>query len=117
MRKTEQKKFHKILSEMRGTLLANAQRAVTGDIHVDPDDSADEIDSASSDSNLAFIGRLRERERVLIQKIDGALLRIDEGTYGRCTLCEEDIGLKRLRARPVATLCIDCKSQEEKRER
>ena len=102
---------------MRGTLLANAQRAVTGDIHVDPDDYADEIDSASSDSNLAFIGRLRERERVLIQKIDSALLRIDEGTYGCCTQCEEDIGLKRLRARPVATLCLDCKSQEEKRER
>ena len=117
MRKTEQKKFQKMLLSQKDSLVAAAQRAVAGDIHLDPDDFPDEIDSASSDSNLAFIGRLRERERALIQKIDQALGRIDEGTYGQCVLCEEDIGLKRLKARPVATLCIDCKSQQEKLER
>ena len=117
MRKTDQKKFHKILVDMKDGLVANAQRAVAGDVHLDPDDFPDEIDSASSDANLAFIGRLRERERALIQKIDQALGRIGEGSYGRCVLCEEDIGLKRLKARPVATLCIDCKSQQEKLER
>ena len=67
------------------------------------------------DANFA-VGRLRERERVLLQKIDAALAKIEAGTYGKCLSCGEDIGLKRLQARPVATLCIDCKSQQEKRE-
>jgi DnaK suppressor protein len=114
--KRAQKKFKKILDEMRGELIANARKAVTGDIHLDPDDFPDEIDSASSESGLAFIGRLRERERILVQKIDLALAKIDEGDYGTCTSCGEDIGLKRLEARPVAELCIDCKSQQEKLE-
>ena len=117
MRKTELNRFKKLLNEMREGLAENAQRAVSGDMQLDPDDFPDEIDSASSDASLAFIGRLREREHVLLQKIDEALLRIEEGEYGRCTMCEEDIGIKRLQARPVATLCIDCKSQQEKLER
>ena len=117
MRKSDQKKFVKILNEQRSELLHNARRAMTGDIHLDPDDFPDEIDSASSESGLAFIGRLRERERQLIQKIDMALEKIDEGTYGTCMMCGEDIGVARLRARPVADLCIDCKSQQERLER
>ncbi len=116
MRKTDQKKFIKFLTENRVRLLENAKRAVAGDIYLDPDDFSDEIDSASSESGLAFVGRLRERERVLLQKIDAALAKIEAGTYGNCLSCGEDIGLKRLQARPVATLCIDCKSQQEKLE-
>jgi DnaK suppressor protein len=116
VRKRELKKFEKILDEMKRQLLDNARKALTGDIHLDPDDFPDEIDTASSESGLAFIGRLRERERVLLQKIDDALERIEDGTYGVCSSCEEEIGLKRLQARPVATLCIDCKSQQEKLE-
>ena len=116
MRKRDLKKFEKILHDMRSRLVNNAKKALTGDIHLDPDDFPDEIDTASSESGLAFIGRLRERERVLIQKIESALERIREGEYGECTSCGEDIGLKRLEARPVATLCIDCKSQQEKLE-
>jgi DnaK suppressor protein len=117
VRKTEQKKFIKILDEAKQQLLTNARRAMTGDIHLDPDDFADEIDSASSESGLAFIGRLRERERQLIQKIDLSLQKIDEGTYGTCMMCGEDIAKPRLMARPVADLCIDCKSQQERLER
>ena len=116
MNKRSQKKFKKILDEMREELILNARKAVSGDIHLDPDDFPDEIDSASSESGLAFIGRLRERERILVQKIDRALAKIEEGMYGTCTSCGEDIGLKRLEARPVAELCIDCKSQQEKLE-
>ena len=116
MRKTEQKKFIKDLVATKEKLLANAKRALSGDVHLDPDDFPDEIDSASSESGLAFVGRLRERERMLIQKIDAALAKIDAGTFGTCISCGEDIGIKRLRARPVADLCIDCKSQQEKRE-
>ena len=74
------------------------------------------IMTISSESGLAFVGRLRERERMLIQKIDAALAKIDAGTFGTCISCGEDIRIKRLRARPVADLCIDCKSQQEKRE-
>ncbi len=117
MRKNDQKKFLKNLNEARQGLLDNARRAMSGDIHLDPDDFADEIDSASSESGLAFIGRLRERERQLIQKIDLSIRKIENGTYGTCIMCEEDIGMQRLRARPVADLCIDCKSQQERLER
>ena len=114
VRKTEQKKFLKALQESKQKLIENARRAVSGDVHLDPDDFSDEIDTASSESGLAFIGRLRERERVLLQKIDIALQKINAGTYGICISCEEDIGMQRLLARPVADLCIDCKSQQER---
>ena len=117
MRKTDQKRFIKLLNEQRSELLTNARRAVSGDIHLDPDDFPAEIDSASSESGLAFIGRLRERERQLIQKIDAALAKIEEGEYGICRVCGEDIGINRLKARPVADMCIDCKSQQERLER
>jgi DnaK suppressor protein len=116
VKKTDQKKFKKALQQMRSEMLENARRAIAGDIHLDPDDFPDEIDSASSESGLAFLGRLRERERVLLQKIDAALEKIEQGTFGTCLSCGEDIGTKRLEARPVAELCIDCKSQQEKLE-
>lgn len=116
MKKTDQKKFQKMLMEQREKLIANARRAVQGDIHLDPDDFSDEIDSASSESGLAFVGRLRERERALLQKIEASLAKIEAGTFGTCISCGEDIGLKRLEARPVASLCIDCKAQQEKLE-
>ncbi len=116
MKKSDQKKFLKVLQENRQKLIENAKRAMSGDVHLDPNDFPDEIDTASSESGLAFIGRLRERERVLIQKIDSALQKIEDGTYGVCASCEEDIGLERLMARPVADLCIDCKSQQERLE-
>ena len=116
MKKSEQKKFLKVLNENRSKLIEKARRAMTGDIHLDPNDFPDEIDTASSESGLAFIGRLRERERVLIQKIDIALQKIEDGTYGVCASCDEDIGIQRLMARPVADLCIDCKSQQERLE-
>jgi DnaK suppressor protein len=116
VRKRDLKKFEKILHEMRRQVLENARKALSGDVHLDPDDFPDEIDTASSESGLAFIGRLRERERVLLQKIEDALRRIEDGSYGICSSCEEEIALKRLEARPVATLCIDCKNQQEKLE-
>ena len=117
MRKRDQERFRKALAEQREQLLGNAKRAVSGDIHLDPDDFPDEIDTASSEMNLAFTGRLRERERGLLTKINQALEKIQEGIYGQCESCEEEIGLKRLEARPVDELCIDCKGEQEKLER
>lgn len=116
MRKSDQRKFIKSLNATKEKLVANAKKAMTGDVHLDPDDFADEIDSASSESGVAFVGRLRERERALLEKIEASLAKIEAGTFGTCISCGEDIGLKRLQARPVADLCIDCKSEQEKRE-
>lgn len=117
MRKRDQQRFKKILTDMREQLLRNAERALSGDVHLDPDDFPDELDTASSEANLAFTGRLRERERGLIAKIDAALQKIEDGVYGQCEMCEEEIDVKRLEARPVAELCIDCKAEQEKLER
>jgi DnaK suppressor protein len=117
VRKRDLDKFRRILVEQRDQLLGNAKKAVTGEIHLDPDDFPDEIDAASSEINLAFQGRLRERERGLLAKIEGALQKMEQGVYGECESCGEEIGLKRLEARPVAELCIDCKSEQEKLER
>ena len=117
MNKRDLQKFKKLLQEQREEILGNARRALSGDIHVDPDDFPDEIDTASSEVNLQFTGRLREREQGLLSKIDAALEKIDAGEYGECRSCGEDIGVKRLRARPVAELCIECKSEQEKLER
>ena len=101
----------------RDLIVGNAKRALSGDIHVDPDDFPDEMDTASSEVNLQFTGRLREREQGLLSKIDAALEKIDRGSYGECVNCGEDIGFARLRARPVAELCIECKAEEENLER
>ena len=117
MNKRELTKFRKLLLAQRDELVGNAKRALSGDIHVDPDDFPDEMDTASSEVNLQFTGRLREREQGLLAKIESALEKIEQGEYGECMSCGEDIGIKRLRARPVAELCIDCKSEQEKLER
>jgi DnaK suppressor protein len=110
-------KFKKVLEQQRDELMGNAQKTLSGEIHLDPDDFPDEIDAASSEMNLAFQGRLRERERGLIGKIEQALQKIADGVYGECESCGEQISVKRIAARPVAELCIDCKAEQEARER
>lgn len=117
MNKRDLQKFRKLLLEQREQIVGNAKKALSGDIHVDPDDFPDEMDIASSEVSLQFAGRLREREQGLLSKIDAALAKIDQGEYGDCVMCGEAIGLARLRARPVAELCIECKSEQEKLER
>jgi DnaK suppressor protein len=117
LRKRDLDKFRKLLITQRELLIENARRALAGDIHLDPDDFPDEMDAASSEINLAFLGRLRERERGLITKIDQALAKIESNEFGLCESCGEEVGIKRLEARPVAELCIDCKSEQERLER
>ncbi len=117
MRKRELDRLRKLLEGQREQLVGNAKRALTGDIHLDPDDFPDEMDAASSEISLAFTGRLRERERHLLAKVDQALAKIEAGEYGLCESCGEEIGTKRLEARPVAELCIDCKAEQERLER
>jgi DnaK suppressor protein len=117
LNKRDLERFKKVLLEQRDQLYGNQKKALGGEIHLDPDDFPDEIDTASSEINLQFTGRLREREQGLLAKIEAALEKIDDGEFGNCVTCGEDIGIKRLRARPVAELCIDCKAEQEKLER
>ena len=89
MNKRDLTRFRKLLLEQREQLQGNAKRTLSGDIHVDPDDFPDEMDIASSEVNLQFAGRLREREQGLLSKIDAALQKIDDGEYGECISCGE----------------------------
>ena len=116
MNKRDLARLKKLLTQQSEDIVGNARKSLSGDIHVDPDDFPDEMDTASSEVSMQFTGRLREREQGLLSKIEAALAKIEEGTYGECQLCGEDIGVKRLRARPVAELCIECKSEQEKLE-
>ena len=77
----------------------------------------DLADRASSETDRALELRTRDRERKLISKIDAALRRIEEGSYGYCEITGEPIGLKRLEARPVATMTVDAQEQHERREK
>ncbi len=77
----------------------------------------DPTDRATLETDRNFMLRIRDRERKLISKIKEALERIEDGTYGLCEACGEPIGEKRLMARPVTTLCIECKARQEKQER
>jgi len=77
----------------------------------------DPNDRATIESGRSFELRIRDRERKLVSKIEDAIARIDDGSYGICEDCGEEIGLKRLEARPVTMLCIDCKTVQETREK
>ena len=76
----------------------------------------DVSDQATAEADQHFAMRIRERERKLIKKIDEALSRIAAGTYGICEVCGEEIPFPRLKARPVTTLCIECKTRQEEQE-
>ena len=78
---------------------------------------ADPNDRATQESDMALELRNRDRERKLIKKISETIAKIDSGDYGYCDACGIEIGLDRLQARPTASLCIDCKTLEEIRER
>ena len=77
---------------------------------------ADPADRATAEADRAFTLRIRDRERRLIRKIQSALQRIDDGTYGICDECGEEISIPRLKARPVTRLCINCKAKQEEDE-
>lgn len=79
--------------------------------------ASDVLDRASFETQQGFMLRIRDRESRLLGKIRLALTRIEEGEFGLCEMCGEPIGTARLKARPVATLCIACKTRRERRER
>jgi len=108
--------FRKMLEEMKRDLSQDIDRTV----HTMQDEAtifADPNDRASQESDMSLELRNRDRERKLIKKIDETIARIDKDDYGYCENCGIEIGLKRLEARPTATLCIDCKTLDELREK
>jgi DnaK suppressor protein len=110
------KRFKKTLEDSRKAILENARKTMEEESNFDTDDLPDEIDQASSEYAQSMTFRLRDREKFLLKKIDKALARIEDGSFGICERCEEPINLKRLEARPVTTLCIRCKEEQEKKE-
>ena len=115
MNKTQLKKFKKIFEEQKHKNVYN-DRVIRDDFNVNSDDRYDEVDQATSDAEQSMRMRLRNRERLYLKKIDEALARIEEGIFGLCECCEEPIEMRRLEARPTATLCVSCKEEEERRE-
>lgn len=108
--------FRKILLAWRHSLMEEVDRTV----HHMQDEAAnfpDPNDRATQESEFSLELRTRDRERKLIKKIDEALTRLEEHAYGYCEACGVEIGIRRLEARPTATLCIDCKTLDEIRER
>jgi len=113
----EQRELYRqlLLDEMKG-LLSEADKTV----HEMADDAAhfpDPTDRATQESDRTFELRIRDRERKLVNKIKEALERLDDGTFGICEECGEEIGEGRLKARPVTTLCINCKMEAEEKEK
>lgn len=108
--------FRSILESWKSELMREVDRTV----HHMQDDAAnfpDPNDRATQESEFGLELRTRDRERKLIKKIDESLASLDTGEYGFCESCGIDIGLRRLEARPTATLCIDCKTLDEIREK
>jgi DnaK suppressor protein len=104
--------FKALLNEQLKELMEEAAKTVT-DMTITEGEFPDPTDRASWESDRNFLLRIRERERKLITKIREALERIEEGTFGICERCGEPISEKRLEARPVTTLCIKCKQEQE----
>ena len=117
LKKKDLKRFSDILLAKKKEILRNAQRTLNEDMTLDSDDLPDEMDLASSEYLHSFTFRLRGREKVFLQKIDHALEKIKEGTFGVCEQCGEPISMKRLEARLETTLCIRCKEDQERIEK
>jgi DnaK suppressor protein len=108
--------YRGVLQEEMRSLLEEAGKTVS-EMTADTTNFPDPNDRATQESDRNFELRIRDRERKLINKIKEALARIDDGTFGTCEVCGEEISEGRLRARPVTTLCIDCKIEEEQKEK
>ena len=117
MRKRDIEEIRKKLEAERNRILNNARKTMDDITNPNLDDLNDEGDIASSEADQTLSLRLRDREAMLLSKIDKTLKRIYEGTFGICERCGEDIQIQRLKARPVATLCIRCKEEQEKIEK
>lgn len=116
MNKRQQKYFRAKLLAWKEEIL-RSNRETLQHLQDESEKHADIADRATSETDRALELRTRDRQRKLIAKIDEALIRIEEGSYGYCEETGEPIGLKRLDARPIATLSVEAQEQHERRER
>lgn len=107
----------KKLLKQRQELLTEAEHTLNNKISTEKESFPDPTDQAVAELDNNFVLRLRGREQKLLKKIDEAISRIDGGTYGVCEECGGQISVKRLEARPVTTLCIECKTAQEEAEK
>ena len=112
MKKKDLEFFKELLSQRLEDLLSQADDTVSG-MTAQKENFPDPTDRASLEAERNFMLRIRDRESKLIKKIKKALERLDSGSFGICESCGEDIAIKRLKARPVTSQCIECKSKEE----
>lgn len=117
MKKKDLARFAERLKDDKSRILNHTEKSRQEDLTLSTDDLADEVDLASSELNQSLSLRLRDRDRAMLLKIETALAKINEGTFGICETCEEPIEPKRLEVRPIAELCIRCKEAEERIER
>jgi len=112
MKKKDIKFFEDLLRDRLQELLSQADDTVSG-MTEQKENFPDPTDRATLESDRNFMLRIRDREHKLIKKIKKALERIENGTFGICESCGEEISIERLKARPVTTQCIECKTKEE----
>lgn len=116
MNKKQQAHFDTVLKAWKTELEDEIDKTIH-QMMGDPAVEADPNDRASRETDISLELRSRDREGKLIKKINEALDRLEQGEYGYCETCGEDIGVSRLEARPTADLCIDCKTLDEIREK
>ena len=116
MKKDKLEEFRQLLQEQMDQLLREADKTVS-EMTDEKTNFPDPTDRASLESDRNFELRIRDRERKLISKIREAIERIEAGDFGECEDCGDQIGEARLKARPVTTLCIECKTEQERQEK
>ena len=107
--------FKILLSQRLGELLTEAKKTASGRT-LPQNEFPDFVDQASMETDNGFAFRIEERQSILIRKIKDTLMRLEDGTFGICEECGEEISDQRLEARPIATLCIRCKQKQEAEE-
>jgi len=116
MKQEDLEYFKKLLTDQLEELLHHADDTVSG-MTEQKEAFPDPTDRATLEADRNFLLRIRDREHKLIKKIKKTLERFEDGSFGVCDKCGEDINLERMKARPVTTQCIDCKTMEEAKER
>jgi DnaK suppressor protein len=112
----QREQLREVLEGERRRLLRNAQDGLAFSMNRERNIGRDSIDESMEEELFSTELRLRDREKFLLGKINGAITRLQEGSINECESCGEAIGFKRLLARPVTTLCIECKEEAEKEE-
>ena len=116
MNQEQLSKFKALFEKQRNEIIAT-RSLLDEEFTLKKDDCLDEVDLTTTEMEQNMRMRLRHRENFYLRKLDGALRRIQDGTFGECESCEEEIGLRRLEARPTATMCVSCKEEQERSER